>query len=553
MKTIVLSFLLILNSLFADENNIPLFQLNVEKDGAVYFFKATPPEKHHFNLKSPYKALKGKSALKAYKTGKDFIQYNVAKSLLKKNDQIEFTLFICDDENKYCVKQVQLWNQENTTQSTNVNPNEINAKSSVVEKDEFGFILNNPDAAIELSKKEDKNLLIDFYAIWCPPCNELDEIVYPSKEFKDLKNSFILLKLDADSPISWKLKSKYVIKGYPTVVIIDSTGNELSRMIGFSPIKDFVSQMKRSLQSDAAVNSPERLARLAYYSEDWKKARQLFTELHKLQPTNFEYKEKMIQSELNELKDSSKTNKSTLKDYIAKLETIVKESENSILALESSSSLAEAYEEQGQIEKKKETLSKGLSIAQNILITNLTDGKVNNSDYTDADIYQQIADFHEQLEQSDEAKSAYMKAANIYQGKINKLGKLKARGYSLELAYCQWKSGYINKAIKIYEQYEKKYPNEFTFYYAHSRMLYNIKDFKGAKEKGEKAYQYSYGDNKLRAGENLAKIYIELKDKNKALEIINSTLNNVTIPSEYKVRTTKYIDSLNKLKTSINN
>lgn len=551
MKTIVLSLLLIMNNLLAEENNIPSFRLNVEKDGSVYFFKATPPENHHFNLKTPYKASKNKSTLKAYKVSKDLIQYNVAKSLLKKEDQIEFTLFICDNENKYCVKQTQMWSQESKTQVSNTKNSEVNSKSAVIEKDEFGFIMNNPEAALELSKKEGRHLLIDFYAIWCPPCNELDEVVYPSKEFRDLKNNFILLKLDADSPISWKLKSKHLIKGYPTVIIVDSTGIELTRMIGFFPPKEFSDNMKLSLRSDSAVNSPERLASAAFYSEDWKKAQKLYFELNKSNPQNKDFKEKLLQSELNDLKETSKSNKSKLKEYISKLESSIKDTDNTIFSMESAMALVDVYEEQNMKEKKAETLKKGLAIAQNILNTNISGGKVNGSDYTDADIYQQIADFNEQLEQFDEAKSAYMSASKIYQTKIKKLGKLKARGYSLELAFCQWKSGYINKAQKIYEQYEKKYPNEFTFYYAHSKMLYNIKDFKGAKTKAEKALLYSYGDNKLRATENLAKIYIELKDKPKALETLNSTLNTIEKPSDTKVRTNGYLETLSKLKTTI--
>jgi thioredoxin-related protein len=32
----------------------------------------------------------------------------------------------------------------------------------------------------------------------------------------------------------WKLRSQYQIKGVPAVIILDSEGNEVGRMVGFS-------------------------------------------------------------------------------------------------------------------------------------------------------------------------------------------------------------------------------------------------------------------------------------------------------------------------------
>ena len=86
-------------------------------------------------------------------------------------------------------------------------------------------------------------MVIDFFGIWCPPCNELDEQVFSQKSFAHSSSRFVRLKLDVDSPISWELKSKYHVTGYPTVVFASADGDEISRIIGFRALQDFLAEM----------------------------------------------------------------------------------------------------------------------------------------------------------------------------------------------------------------------------------------------------------------------------------------------------------------------
>src|SRR5262249_25000606 len=104
-----------------------------------------------------------------------------------------------------------------------------------------GFVLNQPDQALALAQREGKPLLIDFFGIWCPPCNRLDEEVFSNPSFQKEAHHFVLLKLDADSDLSWDLKSKYKVGGYPTLVFANPDGEELSRVVGFRPLPEILS------------------------------------------------------------------------------------------------------------------------------------------------------------------------------------------------------------------------------------------------------------------------------------------------------------------------
>jgi thiol:disulfide interchange protein DsbD len=90
-----------------------------------------------------------------------------------------------------------------------------------------------------------KPVMIDFYADWCIPCKELDKFTFSDPDVVEISRQFIMLKVDltkSNDPRVKELKNSYQIKGVPTLVFIDSQGNELSklRVVGFMEKEDFL-------------------------------------------------------------------------------------------------------------------------------------------------------------------------------------------------------------------------------------------------------------------------------------------------------------------------
>ena len=117
------------------------------------------------------------------------------------------------------------------------------AKDRLVPRSEKPVVfLSDYEEALALAKKEDKRVVIDFVTTWCGPCKMMDRLVYSSQPIYEKSDDVIFLKLDGDD--ERELNKQYQIKAYPTVILLDSDGQEIRRRSGYQSVSKLLEFLK---------------------------------------------------------------------------------------------------------------------------------------------------------------------------------------------------------------------------------------------------------------------------------------------------------------------
>lgn len=100
------------------------------------------------------------------------------------------------------------------------------------------------EAELSRARAENKLLFLDFTGSdWCPPCMMLEKEVFSQPEFKQYAQAnlvFVVVdfprrtRLPADiQAANDRLAEKFNVEAFPTLVVVDGSGNEVWRHVGF--------------------------------------------------------------------------------------------------------------------------------------------------------------------------------------------------------------------------------------------------------------------------------------------------------------------------------
>jgi protein disulfide-isomerase len=99
-------------------------------------------------------------------------------------------------------------------------------------------------AALTQASSSKKPILLEFTGSdWCPPCMKLTKDVFEQPAFEDFaKKNLVLVKFDFPrakeqsaelKAANEALSQKYQVEGFPTLILLDSTGKEVARIVGY--------------------------------------------------------------------------------------------------------------------------------------------------------------------------------------------------------------------------------------------------------------------------------------------------------------------------------
>lgn len=136
----------------------------------------------------------------------------------------------------------------------------VNAQDNKIPDDLF--FKGSLREAIAKGKAENKRVMIMVSATYCGPCKQLERNVYPTPEFRELrdKNNLILIyyhDLDKNDPDG--IHPTYKIGAYPSFIVLSPEGKEMVRIAGCaSSLKTFCDKLNNLLKPESTLEARKK-------------------------------------------------------------------------------------------------------------------------------------------------------------------------------------------------------------------------------------------------------------------------------------------------------
>jgi thiol:disulfide interchange protein len=113
--------------------------------------------------------------------------------------------------------------------------------------DETGLVVLALDDALAKAERENKLVLADMSAIWCPTCRRLDKEIFSDDGVKSvIDDQYVFARIEYESEEGKAFMERYKVHGFPTLLVLDGAGEKMGQLrLTFEP-SEFIKMIDRS-------------------------------------------------------------------------------------------------------------------------------------------------------------------------------------------------------------------------------------------------------------------------------------------------------------------
>jgi len=108
------------------------------------------------------------------------------------------------------------------------------------------------DKGLEQAKRQGKPVMIDFMAVWCPPCKAMEDSTFSERAVVEKASAFVPVRIDIDKQrgVAAKygaLARKYGGIGIPNILFLSADGKKLTHIVGYYGPRELAAAMDSAL------------------------------------------------------------------------------------------------------------------------------------------------------------------------------------------------------------------------------------------------------------------------------------------------------------------
>jgi len=113
----------------------------------------------------------------------------------------------------------------------------------------------NANSAFNRAEKNDVAIVAYLYTDWCGYCRQMENTTFKDPDLiSQLSEEFAWLRLNPETDQAGQsLQQKFMVSGFPPVLILDTRGNELDRIQGYVPPSRFIASLQLILRDSQKI------------------------------------------------------------------------------------------------------------------------------------------------------------------------------------------------------------------------------------------------------------------------------------------------------------